>query len=41
MKTARTKFEDEKKEAERLASMTEEERYTEELNKREEALAER
>lgn len=41
MKTARTKFENEKKEAERLASMTAEERYTEELSKREQALAER
>lgn len=41
MKTARSKFENEKAEAERLASMTAEERYTEELNKREQALAER
>lgn len=41
LKTARSKFENEKKEAERLASMTAEERFTEELNKREAALAER
>lgn len=41
LKTARSKFENEKKEAERLASMTAEERYTEELTKREQALAER
>lgn len=41
LKTARGKFENEKKEAERLASMTAEERYTEELKQREAALAER
>ena len=41
LKTARTKFESEKKEAERLASMSAEERFQEELSKREEALAER
>ena len=37
LKTARTKFENEKKEAERLASMTAEERFQEELTKREQA----
>lgn len=41
LKTARTKFENEKKEAERLASMTAEERFQEELTKREQALLER
>lgn len=41
LKTARNKFDAEKKEAERLASMTAEERYTEELKQRETALAER
>ena len=41
LKTARSKFESEKKEAERLASMSAEERFQEELSKREEALAER
>lgn len=41
MKTARSKFENEKKEAERLASMSAEERFTEELNKREKELDER
>ena len=41
LKTARSKFESEKKEAERLASMSAEERFQEELTKRESALAER
>ena len=41
LKTARTKFESEKKEAERLASMSAEERFQEELSKREKALEER
>ena len=41
LKTARTKFESEKKEAERLASMSAEERFQEELSQREQALAER
>lgn len=41
LKTARSKFETEKKEAERLASMTAEERFQEELSKREKALEER
>lgn len=41
LKTARQKFENEKKEAERLASMSAEERYTEELNKREQELLRR
>lgn len=41
LKTARTKFEAEKKEAERLATMTTEERFQEELNNREKELAER
>ena len=41
LKTARSKFESEKKEAERLASMTAEERFQEELTKRETALLER
>ena len=38
LKTARTKFESEKKEAERLASMSAEERFQEELSKREQNL---
>lgn len=41
LKTARTKFESEKKEAERLASMSAEERFQEELSQREKALEER
>ena len=41
LKTARNKFENEKKEAERLASMSAEERFQEELKQRETALAER
>lgn len=41
LKTARSKFESEKKEAERLASMSAEERFQEELNQREQALLER
>lgn len=41
MKTARQKFENEKKEAERLASMSAEERFNEELSKREKELADR
>ena len=41
LQTARSKFEKEKKEAERLASLSAEERYSEELNKRERDIAER
>ena len=41
LKTARTKFENEKKEAERLASLSAEERFQEELSQREKALEER
>lgn len=41
LKTARSKFESEKKEAERLASMSAEERFQEELKQREAALTAR
>lgn len=41
LKTARSKFENEKKEAERLASLSAEERFQEELSQREKALEER